>query len=87
MFCTNIKSCVINNGTSSDFFNLSRGIRQGDSFSPYFLLLAVEMLATGTRASHEIKGVVIDHEETKLLQYADDTTAVHSDIESAHKLF
>ena len=35
----------------------------------------------------EIKGIVIEQQETKLLQYADDTTAVLADIESAHILF
>lgn len=35
----------------------------------------------------EIKGIVIERQETRLLQYDDDTTAVLSDIESAYKLF
>ena len=35
----------------------------------------------------EIKGIVIDKQETNILQYADDTTAVLSDTESAYKLF
>ena len=35
----------------------------------------------------EIRGIVINKEETKLLQYADDTTAVLSDLESAQELF
>ena len=35
----------------------------------------------------EIKGIVIDKQEIKLLQYADDTTAVLSDTESAYKRF
>ena len=37
------------------------------------------------RASEEIKGIVINQEETKLLQYADDTTAVLADLVSAQK--
>ena len=35
----------------------------------------------------EIRGIVINKEETKLLQYADDTTAVLSDLESAQEFF
>ena len=35
----------------------------------------------------EIKGIKIGDEETKLLHYADDTTAVLSDINSASVLF
>ena len=34
-----------------------------------------------------IKGVTIDRNETKLLQYADETTAVLSDTSSAQTLF
>ena len=60
---------------------------QGDSLSPYLFLLAVETLAIAIRANEEIKGIIINQEETKLLQYADDTTAVLADLESAQKLF
>ena len=66
---------------------LKRAVRQGDPLSPYLFLLAVETLAIAIRASEEIKGIVINQEETKLLQYADDTTAVLADLESAQKLF
>ncbi|KAL9968770.1 hypothetical protein ACROYT_G020892 [Oculina patagonica] len=86
-FYKNIQSCVINNGMSSEYFNLTRGVRQGDPLSPYLFLLAVESLAIAVRENEEIKGIAIERQETKLLQYADDTTAVLSDIESAHKLF
>ena len=34
----------------------------------------------------EIKGIVIDKQETNIFQYADDTTVL-SDTESAYKLF
>ena len=55
----------------SDYFELTRGVRQGDPLSPYLFLLAVETLAIAIRASEEIKGIVINQEETKLLQYAE----------------
>ena len=80
MFCTNIQSCVINNGIASDYFMLERGVRQGDPLSPYLFLLAVETLAIAIRENKEIKGV-------KIGQYADDTTAVLSDLNSAQILF
>ena len=44
-------------------------------------------MAISVRENVEIKGIVIEQQETKLLQYADDTTAVLADIESAHILF
>ena len=34
-----------------------------------------------------LRGISIENEETKILQYADDTTAVLSDISSAEQLF
>ena len=86
-FYKNIQSCVINNGLSSEYFNITCGVRQGDPFSPYLFLLAVETLAIAIRENDEIKGIVIDKQETKLLQYADDTTAVLSDTESGYKRF
>ena len=73
---------MINNGLSSGYFNLTRGVRQGDPLSPSLFLLAVETLAIAIRENVEINGIVIDKQQTKLLQYADDTTAVHSLIQS-----
>ena len=58
-----------------------------DPLSPYLFLLAVEILAIAVRENTEIKGIAIERQETKLLQYADNTTAVLSDLDSAHKLF
>ena len=55
--------------------------------SPYLFLLAVEILEIAIRENEEIKGIVIDQQETKLLQYADDTMAVLSDTESGYKHF
>ena len=48
--------------------------------SKYLFVAAVETLALAVRQNTEIIGIKIGGEETKLLQYADDTTAVLSDI-------
>ena len=86
-FYNNIQSCVMNNGTISNFFTLERGVRQGDPLSPYLFTIVVEILAISIRQNEAIKGIKIGNEETKLLQFADDTTAVLADTDSAVKLF
>ena len=87
LFYKNIKNYIMNNGTSSNFFVLERGVRQGDPLSPYLFIVAVETLAIAIRQNAAIRGIVIGKEETKLLQYADDTTAVLADTDSAKVLF
>ena len=79
-FYKNIQSCVINNGNVSDYFFLGRGVRQGDPLSPYLFVLAAEALAIALRQNVDIKDIFVDGQDTKLLQYADDMTAVLSDI-------
>ena len=76
----NIQSCVINNGLTTDYFALERGVRQGDPLSPYLFVVVVETLAIAIQQTTAIKGITISKEETKLLQYADDTTAVLSGL-------
>ena len=86
-FYRNIESCVINNGLTSDYFTLARGVRQGDPLSPYLFLLVIETLAISIRKNPEMEGIKIGNNETKVLQYADDTTAVLSNLDSANALF
>ena len=70
----------------SDYFTLEWGVRQGDPLSPYLFVVAIESLAIAIRENAAIRGIMIG-KETKLLQYADDMTAVLCDINSAQALF
>ena len=78
----NIESTVINNGHTSQFFKLSRGIRQGCPISPYLFIIAVEVMAIYIRQDKDIKGIWVGNTEIKLSQLADDTSMFVIDIES-----
>ena len=75
-FYNNIESCVLNNGWSSNFFNLQRGVRQGCPLSPYLFILSVETLGKAIRANTTIKGIPVNNTEIKISQYTDDTTLI-----------
>ena len=44
IFQSGSKSCIIQNGFMSEFFNLKRGCGQGDPISPYIFILCAEIL-------------------------------------------
>ena len=76
------QSCVTNNGYASEFFRLSRGVRQGCCLSPYIFLICSELLSHAIRTSEIIKGISVfttgssgerTNYDVKISQYADDT--------------
>jgi len=69
----NSSSCIINNGWTSELFNLERGARQGCPLSAYIFLICVEILGISVRQNRDIKGMKLYGEEFKLSQFADDT--------------
>ncbi len=68
------KSCVSNNGYLSDFFPISRGVRQGCPLSPYLFIIAIEILSQSIKNENEIKGVQMYNIELKNTMFADDAT-------------
>ena len=71
---TNSESTVLHNGFTTDFFKLSRGVRQGCPLSPYLFILGVEILATKIRHDDNIEGIKVFQTEHNISQFADDTT-------------
>lgn len=78
-----ISSSVINNGSTSKYVTLKRGVRQGDPLSLYLFILAGEILSNIIRQNEDINGINIHEEEIKILQYADDTSGILKDKRSA----
>nr|XP_014349730.1 PREDICTED: uronyl 2-sulfotransferase-like [Latimeria chalumnae] len=72
-------ACVYTNGISSVSFPLDRGMKQGCLLSPLLFVLALEPLAQKIRASPNIKGIVIDQMEHKLVLYTDDVLLLIKD--------
>ena len=70
-----VQSCVINNGYSSQFFNIERGVRQGCPLSGLLFVLCIEILAQSIKQDSEVLGIQVKGKEIKICQYADhDTT-------------
>lgn len=71
------KSCVLNNGTASDFIDIKRGTKQGDPLSPYLFIIVIECMAAMIRQNDNIQGINFgaeDENKLKITLFADDTT-------------
>ena len=53
------KSAIVTNGVVSEYFDISRGIRQGDAMSALLYIIPAESLAEAIRQSHSAKGIDI----------------------------
>ena len=87
---TEIHSCVLNNGWLSAKIELERGVRQGCPLSPLLYCLVAETLGQAIRRDHTIRGIQIpgaNTKQSKVSQYADDTTLVLADEYSITQSF
>ena len=73
-----ISSVVINNGWVSLSFPLARGVRQGCPLSPLLYCLVAETLGQAIRRDRTIEGINLPgcSQQSKVSQYADDTTPI-----------
>lgn len=76
----------MNNGFCTNYFKLSRGVRQGCPLSPYLFISAVEVLATKIRQDKTVRGITIFGTESKISQFADDTSAFCDNLLSVQNL-
>ena len=85
-FYCDITSCIMNNGYSRGYFEIERGVRQGDPLSAYLFILVFEVLAIHIRSNQNIKGISVGNIETKVTIFADDLTAFLKDKSSYDSL-
>lgn len=64
---------------------LKEGVRQGCPLSTYLFILCMEVFAEKNLANNLIRDVKLSNRETKLLQYADDTTLFLDGTEGSSK--
>ena len=84
-FYTSPESAVLNNGFSTNYFQLSRGVRQGCPLSPFLFILGAEILACKIRQNKEIQGIKVFNSEAKISQFADDTSLICNSCDSTKK--
>ena len=82
-----ISSCVLNYQSTTRYFEVCRGVRQGDPLSPYLFIIALELLSIYVQNDKSIHGVDYNQSEIKLLLYADDITAILKSQTDARRLF
>ena len=78
---TDIRSAVLIDGYTSNWFKPSRGVRQGCPLSPLLYVISIEVLAANIRAHPRITGIRLPNLPSSLpvvSLYADDTSIVVS---------
>ena len=67
----------------TNYFEITRGVRQGCPLSPSLFILAVELLALKIRQNRKCEGIYLpNNQEVEILQFADDTTIITNNTDS-----
>ena len=78
-----VQSSVLNGGFMTNYFEITRGVRQGCPLSPSLFILAVELLALKIRQNPNCEGIYLQNkQEVKISQFADDTTIITNSTDS-----
>ena len=80
---TNIFATVLQCGFLSNQICIKRGCRQGDPIAPYLFIICSLFLTTLVETWGSIKGLNINKEYLKIIQFADDTTIFLDGSESS----
>ena len=73
LLCNSFEACTINAGEISPWFNLTRGLFQGNPLSSSIFILIIEIMGYLIRSNSKIKGITVNDYEHKIIQFADDT--------------
>ena len=82
MDTNSIKKSIINGGTTTEYFKLEKGARQGHSISACLFILALEIAFIFIKENKNITGINFLDNIFLYSAYADDTTFVLSDDDS-----
>ena len=78
-----VQSSVVNGGFMTNYFEITRAVRQGCPLSPSLFILAVELLALKIRQNTKCEGIYLpNNQEVKISQFADDTTIITNNTDS-----
>ena len=87
IFYADAISCVKVNGFLSDFFKISRGIRQGCPLSALLYVLTAEPLRNAVVNHPAINAFDVSGAKALFFQHADDSTAFVKDLKSVKHVF
>ena len=67
----NQESCIVNGGTTTNYFKLEKGTRQEDPISAYLFILVLEIAFLFTKENKKINGLNIFNKTFLYTAYAD----------------